>query len=67
MARPKLPDTMETISVRLPKSMVEEIDQYVESLKDELPLLSISRADGMRQLIALGLSGVSRKPKKARG
>lgn len=33
MARPKGDETMETVSVRLPKAMVEEIDRFVESPK----------------------------------
>ena len=55
MARPKNNETMETVSVRLPKAMVEEIDRFVESLKGDMPLLNISRADGVRQLLANAL------------
>lgn len=55
MARPKKDETMETVSVRLPKAMVEEIDSFVESLKGDMPLLNISRADGVRQLLANAL------------
>lgn len=55
MARPKKDVTMETVSVRLPKAMVEEIDSFVESLKGDMPLLNISRADGVRQLLANAL------------
>jgi Arc/MetJ-type ribon-helix-helix transcriptional regulator len=46
---------METLSVRLPAAMVDEIDEYVEELRTELPLLLVSRADGVRQLLALAL------------
>ena len=55
MARPKKDDTMETVSVRLPRMMVEEIDAYVIELKGDMPLLNISRADGVRQLLANAL------------
>jgi hypothetical protein len=55
MARPKKDETMETVSVRLPKAMVEEIDKYVEALKGDMPLLNIGRADGVRQLLANAL------------
>ena len=55
MGRPKKSDTMETVSVRLPKEMVKEIDLYVESLKGDMPLLNISRADGVRQLLSIAL------------
>lgn len=55
MARLKKDDSMDTVSVRLPKEMVKEIDSYVESLKGDMPLLNISRADGVRQLLANAL------------
>ena len=46
---------METVSVRLPRMMVDEIDAYVIELKGDMPLLNISRADGVRQLLANAL------------
>ena len=55
MARPKKDETMETVSARLPRAMIEEIDNFVESLKGDMPLLNISRADGVRQLLANAL------------
>jgi Arc/MetJ-type ribon-helix-helix transcriptional regulator len=56
MPRPKKDETMETVSVRLPKVMVAEIDNYVEALKGDMPLLNISRADGVRQLLSEALN-----------
>ncbi len=56
MGRPKQDQTMETVSVRLPKAMVKEIDGFVESLKGDMPLLNISRADGVRQLLSNALN-----------
>ena len=66
MARPKKIETMETVSVRLPKAMVDEIDAYVVELKGDMPLLNIGRADGVRQLLANALKVESgkKKPKK---
>jgi Arc/MetJ-type ribon-helix-helix transcriptional regulator len=61
MPRPKKDATMETVSVRLPKAMVEEIDSYVETLKGDMPLLNISRADGVRQLLSNALQAVAKK------
>ena len=66
MARPKSDETMETVSVRLPKAMVEEIDRYVESLKGDMPLLNISRADGVRQLLANALKVVTDRKRTGR-
>jgi hypothetical protein len=67
MARPKKPVVMETVSVRIPTSMLVEIDAYIEDIKEEMPLLNIGRADGIRQLIADGLTardGNGRKKRK---
>ena len=63
MARPKKDETMGTVSVRLPRAMVDEIDRFVESLKGDMPLLNISRADGVRQLLAnaLAMSAANKK------
>ena len=63
MARPKKDDTMETVSVRLPRMMVDEIDAYVIELKGDMPLLNISRADGVRQLLANALKTEAGKKK----
>ena len=63
MARPKKDDTMETVSVRLPRMMVDEIDAYVIELKVDMPLLNISRADGVRQLLANALKAEAGKKK----
>jgi Arc/MetJ-type ribon-helix-helix transcriptional regulator len=65
MGRPKQDQIMETVSVRLPKAMVKEIDGFVESLKGDMPLLNISRADGVRQLLSNALNAqASTKRKK---
>jgi len=67
MGRPKQDQIMETVSVRLPKAMVKEIDGFVESLKGDMPLLNISRADGVRQLLSNALNAQAiagrKKPK----
>jgi len=68
MARPKKDDTMETVSVRLPRMMVDEIDAYVIELKGDMPLLNISRADGVRQLLsnALKLEASKKRTQRSR-
>ncbi len=63
MARPKKEETMETVSVRLPKPMIEEIDSFIDDIKQEMPLLNIGRADGIRQLIAEGIQARKKKNK----
>ena len=56
MARPKKPEVMELVSVRIPTSLLLEVDAYIEDIKKEMPLLNIGRGDGIRQLIADGLA-----------
>ena len=67
MARPKKDDSMVTVSVRLPRAMVEEIDRFVLSLKGDMPLLNIGRADGVRQLLANALKTVATAGRKKVG
>ena len=53
--RPKKDSTMDSLSLRVPDELVGKIDFYTTKLQEELPLLSITRADAIRQLIAVGL------------
>ena len=53
--RPKKESTMDSLSLRVPEELVGKIDVYTAKLQDELPLLSITRADAIRQLIAVGV------------
>jgi len=46
--------------------MVEEIDCFVNSLKGDMPLLNISRADGVRQLLANALKAVADRKRTVR-
>jgi hypothetical protein len=66
MARRKKSESMETVSVRLPMAMVEEIDRFVGSLKGDMPLLNIGRADGVRQLLANALKTVADRKRAVR-
>ena len=68
MARPKKPEVMQLVSVRIPTSLLLEVDAYVADIKKEMPLLNIGTADGIRQLIADGLAArASGKSKKRKG
>ena len=53
--RPKKESTMDSLSLRIPDKLAGEIDDYAARLQEELPLLTISRADAIRQLIAVGI------------
>jgi Arc/MetJ-type ribon-helix-helix transcriptional regulator len=58
---------METISVRLPRAMVAEIDAYADRMRQQTPLLLINRADAVRQLLAEALQADGRKGRAKRG
>lgn len=57
---------MESISARVTKDMVAEIDDYLEGLKAETPLLILNRADAIRQLLAIGLGAASKQKKRSK-
>ncbi len=61
MVRPKKGETMSTISVRLPKGLISEIDRYTEKLKAETQLTSISRADTVRYLLEMAVRAPARR------
>jgi len=53
--RPKKETVMDTLAIRLPDDLVAQLDKYVEWLQEDLPGLNITRADAVRQLLAVGL------------
>lgn len=59
--RPKKESTMDSLSLRVPDELVDKIDVYTAKLQEELPLLSITRADAIRQLIAMGLKAEQKR------
>ena len=59
--RPKKESTMDSLSLRVPDELVDKIDLYTTKLQEELPLLSITRADAIRQLIAVGLQAEQKR------
>jgi Arc/MetJ-type ribon-helix-helix transcriptional regulator len=65
--RPRKVETMETVSVRLPRAMVVEIDAHVGRMREQTPLLLINRADAVRQLLAEALQARSGKVRARRG
>ena len=59
--RPRKKETMDTLAVRLPDDLVEQIDRYVANLQEQLPGLSVTRADAIRQLLAVGLRAENKR------
>lgn len=53
--RPPKELTMDTLAVRLPADLIRQVDDYMAKLKAGLPLINLTRADALRQLIAAGL------------
>ena len=67
MARPKKPETLSTISVRLQPTLLDAVDQCAAKLQKEVPLLQVTRTDAVRYLIQLGVEEFERASKKKRG
>lgn len=67
MGRLKKPDTMVTVSVRLPATTVAEIDAYVDDMKRAMPLVMLGRADAVRQLLAIGLEAEKKSKPRRKG
>ena len=61
MARPKKDETMSTISVRLPKGLISEIDRYTEKLKADTLLAGIGRAESIRYLLQMAVRRSARR------
>ena len=57
---------MDLLSIRLPKGMIEELDRYTEQLREETPLLAITRTDTIRYLIARALKELAGPVKRAK-
>ena len=68
MPRPKKAETMDLLSIRVPKGMIDELDRYTEKLREETPLLAINRTDTIRYLLARALkefAGSAKRPKRS--
>jgi hypothetical protein len=61
MARPKKPEVMRTLSLRLPDKLIQAVDACAEELQAEMPLFEITRTDALRYLLQLGLTRHGRK------
>jgi metal-responsive CopG/Arc/MetJ family transcriptional regulator len=61
MARPKKDETMSTISVRLPKGLISEIDRYTEKLKADTRLAGIGRSETIRYLLQMAVRRSARR------
>lgn len=67
MGRPKLPETMVTVSVRLPAATVAEIDAYADKMRRSMPLVMLGRADAVRQLLGIALEHEKKDKPRRRG
>ena len=59
--RPVKETVMDTLAVRLPDDLIKQIDEYVEKIREGWPLMNVSRADAIRQLIAAGLESEKKR------
>ena len=66
MPRPKKAETMDLLSIRMPKGMIDELDRYTEKLRQETPLLAITRTDTIRYLLARALKDLGVADKRTK-
>jgi len=66
MARPRKPQTLSTVSIRLPQAMIDEIDRCAARLQEETPLLQVTRTDAIRYLLQTALEEFWRRRKGKR-
>ena len=62
--RPPKESVMDSMAIRLPDDQIREIDEYIAKVKEAWPLLNISRAEAIRQLLSSGLRAEKLKLKK---
>jgi metal-responsive CopG/Arc/MetJ family transcriptional regulator len=65
--RPKKDAVMDTLAVRLPDDLVQQIDEYVGVIKSEFPRLNVTRADAVRQLLAAGIDAEKERLARRKG
>ena len=46
---------MTTVSIRLPVTMLEDVDSCTARLQEDTPLLVVTRTDALRFLLQVGL------------
>lgn len=59
--RPAKESTMDTLAVRLPDDLLSQVDEYVERIRMDYPLMNVTRADAIRQLLAAGIEAEKRR------
>lgn len=59
--RPAKESTMDTLAVRLPDDLLSQVDEYVERIRMDYPLMNVTRADAIRQLLAAGVEAEKRR------
>lgn len=64
MGRPRQAEVMETVSARLPRETLQRVDEYLEHMRADAPLLLLNRADAVRALITLGLRAAEKQKRK---
>lgn len=67
MGRPRKENTMQVVSLRLSDDFLRQVDEAATRLQRETPLLEITRTDTLRYLLQLGLSVLSKEPRKRGG
>jgi hypothetical protein len=54
---------MDTLAVRCPDEIVEDIDRYIDRVRDDYPMMNVTRADAVRMLLAAGIEAEKKRLK----
>ncbi|GAA4722917.1 hypothetical protein GCM10023325_20450 [Sphingomonas lutea] len=52
---------MQAVSLRLPRHILDAVDECAADLQDQTPLLEVTRTDALRYLIQRGLADFATK------
>ena len=52
---------MQAVSLRLPESLITQVDACADRLQTETPLLEVTRTDALRYLLQVGLAEFDRQ------
>jgi len=55
-------EELENVAMRLPMSVLAQVDAHIETLRQEAPWAKVGRSDALRDLVVRGLASVTRRP-----
>lgn len=55
-------EELENVAMRLPMSVLAQVDAHIDTLRQEAPWAKVGRSDALRDLVVRGLASVTRRP-----